>query len=212
MYSGEYREGRPIPFDDPERRVQGQSWTCSSRMVGENLRGTCRDSSLHIGRELLETPQEESRPSLGSDSGKTGIFWRFSLWIRISHIFCKSLKWSEVNESPSVVSDSLQPHRLYLPGSSVHGILHARILEWVAISFYFYKYPVWFCCWKMYLITWKNQLKWNMWPHCLHMPILNLRKVDNHSARQRWWYNSQESSITGGKISPLVKLSSAVHW
>ena len=41
-------------------------------------------------------------------------------------------------ESRSVMSDSLQPHRLYparLPGSSVHGILQARILEWVAISF-----------------------------------------------------------------------------
>ena len=35
----------------------------------------------------------------------------------------------------SVVSDSLQPHGLYLPGSTVHGILQARILEWVAISF-----------------------------------------------------------------------------
>ena len=32
------------------------------------------------------------------------------------------------------VSDSLQPHGL--PGSSVHGILQARILEWVAISFF----------------------------------------------------------------------------
>ena len=31
------------------------------------------------------------------------------------------------------VSDSLQPHGL--PGSSVHGILQARILEWVAIPF-----------------------------------------------------------------------------
>ena len=31
----------------------------------------------------------------------------------------------------SVISDSLQP----LPGSSVHGILLARILEWVAIPF-----------------------------------------------------------------------------
>ena len=30
---------------------------------------------------------------------------------------------------------TLQPHGLYsLPGSSVHGILQARILEWVAIS------------------------------------------------------------------------------
>ena len=37
----------------------------------------------------------------------------------------------------SVMSDSLWPHGLYiaLPGSSVHGILQARTLEWVAISF-----------------------------------------------------------------------------
>ena len=33
----------------------------------------------------------------------------------------------------SVISDSLWPHELYSPpGSSVHGILQARILEWVA--------------------------------------------------------------------------------
>ena len=38
--------------------------------------------------------------------------------------------------SCSVLSDSLQHHELYsLPGSFVHGILQARILEWVAISF-----------------------------------------------------------------------------
>ena len=35
----------------------------------------------------------------------------------------------------SVVSDSSPPHALNLPGSSVHGILQARILEWVAIPF-----------------------------------------------------------------------------
>ena len=35
--------------------------------------------------------------------------------------------------SCSVMSDSLGPHDL--PGSSVHGILQARVLEWVAISF-----------------------------------------------------------------------------
>ena len=74
MYSGEYGEGRPIPFDDLEGRVQVQSLTCSSRMIGENLRGTGRDSSRHIGRKLLKTPQEESRSSLGSDSGKTRHF------------------------------------------------------------------------------------------------------------------------------------------
>ena len=35
----------------------------------------------------------------------------------------------------SVVSDSLPSHGLSLPGSSVHGILQARTLEWVAIPF-----------------------------------------------------------------------------
>ena len=35
--------------------------------------------------------------------------------------------------SRSVVSDSLWPCDCSLPGSSVHGILQARILEWVAI-------------------------------------------------------------------------------
>ena len=35
----------------------------------------------------------------------------------------------------SVMSDSLWPHRLSPPGSSVCGIFQARILEWVAISY-----------------------------------------------------------------------------
>ena len=40
------------------------------------------------------------------------------------------------SESCSVVSNSLQPKELCsLPGSSVHGILQARILEWVAVPF-----------------------------------------------------------------------------
>ena len=30
----------------------------------------------------------------------------------------------------------LQPHELYPPSFSVHGISQARILKWVAISFY----------------------------------------------------------------------------
>ena len=32
-----------------------------------------------------------------------------------------------------VVSDSLKHYGLYPPGSSVHGIIQARILEWVAM-------------------------------------------------------------------------------
>ena len=41
-------------------------------------------------------------------------------------------KW--VSVSSSVMSNSLRTHGSP-PGSSVHGILHARILEWVAIPF-----------------------------------------------------------------------------
>ena len=33
----------------------------------------------------------------------------------------------------SVMSDSLRPMDCCLPGSSVHGILQARVLEWVAM-------------------------------------------------------------------------------
>ena len=38
--------------------------------------------------------------------------------------------------SCSVLSDFLQPIDCSLSGSSVHGILQARILEWVAIPFF----------------------------------------------------------------------------
>ena len=36
-------------------------------------------------------------------------------------------------EVTSVMSDSLQPMDCSLPGSSVNGILQARVLEWVAM-------------------------------------------------------------------------------
>ena len=43
---------------------------------------------------------------------------------------CEKSKWS-----CSVVSDSWRPHGCSLPGSSVHGIFQARVLEWGAIVF-----------------------------------------------------------------------------
>ena len=43
-------------------------------------------------------------------------------------------KWSEVKWSRSVMSNSLRPVDCSPPSSSIHGILQARILEWVAIS------------------------------------------------------------------------------
>ena len=41
-------------------------------------------------------------------------------------------KWSEVTQSCPTLCD---PMDCSLPGSSLHGILQARVLEWVAISF-----------------------------------------------------------------------------
>ena len=45
------------------------------------------------------------------------------------------LDYEERKWSHSVVSDSCDPMDCSLPGSSVHGIFQARILDWVAISF-----------------------------------------------------------------------------
>ena len=42
----------------------------------------------------------------------------------------EKLKWSRL-----VVSDSSDPMDCSLPGSSVHGIFQARVLEWGAIAF-----------------------------------------------------------------------------
>ena len=44
-------------------------------------------------------------------------------------------KWKSESVSCSVVSDSLWPHGCSPPGSSVHGIIQARILERAAIPF-----------------------------------------------------------------------------
>ena len=57
--------------------------------------------------------------------------WIEKLWyIYTMEYFKVKIKWS-----CSVLSDSLWPHGLSLPGSSVHGIFQARVLEGVAISF-----------------------------------------------------------------------------
>ena len=42
------------------------------------------------------------------------------------------MKWSEVAQSCPTLCD---PMDCSLPGSSVHGIFQARVLEWIAISF-----------------------------------------------------------------------------
>jgi len=57
------------------------------------------------------------------------LFWYFSLLF-----FTPVLKWSEVKVAQSCLT-LCDPMDYSPPGSSVHGILQIRILEWVAIAF-----------------------------------------------------------------------------
>ena len=52
-------------------------------------------------------------------------------WLSTTFFFCL-LPWSEVAQSRPTLCD---PMDCGLPGSSVHGIFQARMLEWVAIYF-----------------------------------------------------------------------------
>ena len=72
------------------------------------------------------TAAHQAPPSLG--------FSRQEHWSRLSFPspMQESEKWKW---SGSVVSDSSWPLDYSLPGSSIHGIFQARVLEWVAIAF-----------------------------------------------------------------------------
>ena len=97
--------GSPV-LPETERRQQSSSRNGSRR--GER---SCR-------RRFLARP--DSKMAHANPGERHGL-WPFILLL------------SESVSRP-VVSDSLQPHDCGLPGSSVHGILQAIILEWVAIS------------------------------------------------------------------------------
>ena len=56
----------------------------------------------------------------------------FSSYLEIKIYTLDLSKWSEVTQSCPILCDPMDSS---LPGSSVHGIFQARILEWVAISF-----------------------------------------------------------------------------
>jgi len=62
-------------------------------------------------------------------------FLSLSVCLSLSHYIymCVCVKWSEVAQSCPTLCD---PVDCSPPGSSTHGILQARILEWVAISFF----------------------------------------------------------------------------
>ena len=84
----------------------------------------------HFSRvRLCVTPQtaaHQAPPSMGFSGKNTGVGCHFLLQ-------CMKVKSeSEVTQSCPTLSDSLD---CSLPGSSVHGIFQARVLEWGAIAF-----------------------------------------------------------------------------
>ena len=73
-----------------------------------------------------ETAARQAPPSLGFSSKNTGVGCHFLLQ-------CMKVKSeSEVAQSCPTLSD---PMDCSLPGSSIHGICQARVLEWGAIAF-----------------------------------------------------------------------------
>ena len=76
------------------------------------------------------SPAKPSTIHINSPNGHGSPYLRlFSL---TSEVNWSEVKWSEVAQSCPTLCN---PMDCSLPGSSVHGILQARILEWVAISF-----------------------------------------------------------------------------
>ena len=64
--------------------------------------------------------------------------WKFAVWLRqLKQGLCINLEgWDGKTDGRKVQSESEVSLRPHGPGSSVHGILQARVLEWVAISLF----------------------------------------------------------------------------
>ena len=79
---------------------------------------------------------------------------------------CMKLK-SEIEVTQSCLTLS-NPMDCSLPGSSIHGIFQARVLEWGAIAF----------------SIWSHHFMANRWGNSGHSGWLNFSGLQNHS---RWW-------------------------
>ena len=102
---------------------------------------TCRHSGASfLKRTLMQMP---SFPEIPPRGHRARVHVSVTSWCghdRMQDSWCSTFSWytqsaRDSSVSHSVVSISLRLHDCSLPGSSVHGIFQARILEWVAIPF-----------------------------------------------------------------------------
>ena len=84
---------------------------------------------VHFSVLLIFIRGSSSPPDSGSQPQKSSGWMPLSL---TSRIWPNKVKSSQVAQSCPILCD---PMDYSLPGSSVHGIFQARVLEWVAISF-----------------------------------------------------------------------------
>ena len=90
---------------------------------------------LPTARELANLSRNHRADLHAHISGQIPEAWR-SWWVeRPDQAICPLLGPEVACCECSVMTDSLPPHGLELPGSSIHGIFQARTLEWVAISY-----------------------------------------------------------------------------
>ena len=113
-------------------------------------------------RPHRQQPTRLSRP-WDSPGKNTGVGCHFLLQCR------KVKSESEVAQSCLTLSD---PMDCSPPGSSVHGIFQARVLEWGAIAFYCLRPGV---------------LKSKLWDRRLLEGIL-LKNIFRNSSRNEWWH------------------------
>jgi len=143
-YSSPTEESIPLPLNP--------SWASDflwpiecSEYDNMSFLGLSLKSLAELSEKLQRDRDRETKRNLSSTATETSEMWLNSPWIpREPHsqhhveqrqTICADpaqIAESEVAQSCSTLGD---PMDCSLPGSSIHGIFQARVLEWVAISF-----------------------------------------------------------------------------
>ena len=84
-------------------------------------------------RSSIQSIKTRPGPDCGSDHEL--LITKFRLKLKKVGKTTRPFSYASCAVHHSVVSDSCDPIEGSLPGSSVHGIFQARVLEWIAISF-----------------------------------------------------------------------------
>ena len=104
-----------------------------------SIKSVMPSNHLIFCRPLLLLPS--TFPSIRVFSNESAVhirspkYWSFSFSISPCNEYSGLISFERENEGIQSCPTLCDPMDSSPPGSSVHGILHARILEWVAISF-----------------------------------------------------------------------------